>query len=213
METSRFDALTASLRDVGSRRRLLGVLAALPVGGLLAALGEDETSARNKGQGRKRSHRAGKQKRKRQRRRRKHRKNFFLRGHSVYLKNPANARATVTIEGIETEYLGRCKLLGKIDLAPGKDALFDTGNHTLTLTINRHYDFGYINAVFKTPRMTAGIWGSSDLCPTRTTTSFDESFSEGEATTVTLEGKQFAVRRNDDKSDFKYWSLEFPSNL
>ena len=213
METSRFDALTASLRDVGSRRRLLGVLAALPVGGLLAALGEDEAAARNKGQGRKRSHRAGNQKRKRQRRRKKHNNKVILRGHSVYLKNPANSRKSVTIEGLEIEYLGRCKLLGKIELAPGKDALFDTGNHSLTLSINRHYDFQFINAVFKTPWVTAGIWGSSDLCPTKTTTYFDQSFSEGDSATVDLERSVFTIRRNTDKSDFKYWSLEFPSNL
>ncbi len=123
------------------------------------------------------------------------------------------ATVATTIEGIETQYLGKCTLLGKFDLPPGKDGLFDTSNTTLTIQINRHYRFVFMNAAFKTPWVTAGIWGSSDLCPTSVTNVFEESFSEGDVRTVTLEGKEFTLRRNGDKTDFKYWSLDIPANL
>jgi hypothetical protein len=229
MEHSGDEDLTKAQPEGGSRRTVLGVLAALSAlaaGSLLVAPGADEAEATNKRRGRKRSHRPGQQKQRRQMRRRLERKRqkrkrqkgedpngFILRGHSVYLNNPKTASKHVVIEGTETQYLGLCKLLGKIDLVPGQDALFDSHNTTLELTINRHFSFQFINGVFSRPRVVAGTWGSSDLCPTTYVRQFEASFSEGDVMTVTLDGKNFTVRRNDDKSDFKYWSLEFPPDL
>jgi hypothetical protein len=219
MEHSGDDDLTEEARqEGGSRRTVLGMLAALPAlsaASLIVAPGTDEAEARNKGRGRKRSHRPGLRKRRRQKRRRQKRNvnGFILRGHSVYLNNPKNASKHVVIEGKETQYLGLCKLLGKIDLVPGQDALFDSHNTTLELSINRKFSFQFINPFFARPKVVAGVWGSGDLCPTQLDDSFEESFSEGDVKTVTLDGKTFTVRRNDDKSDFKYWSLEFPPDL
>ena len=61
MDGSTFDRLTRALRTAGSRRRLLGVVTSLGLGGLLGALDGDPTDAKRQ-HGRNRGHRPGKDK-------------------------------------------------------------------------------------------------------------------------------------------------------
>jgi hypothetical protein len=61
MDAKHFDRLTRALSDAGSRRGLLGLLAALPVlGGLFARLGDDEADAKGRRKRRKKRHKHGK---------------------------------------------------------------------------------------------------------------------------------------------------------
>ncbi len=62
MEDSTFDRLTRAVSAASSRRRLLGVVASVGLGGLLSALDDDTTQAKRKRQGRRNSHRPGKDK-------------------------------------------------------------------------------------------------------------------------------------------------------
>jgi hypothetical protein len=45
IEGSRFDALARAFAQTGPRRRLVTLLAALPLGGVLAGVGEEESAA------------------------------------------------------------------------------------------------------------------------------------------------------------------------
>lgn len=210
MDETTLERVARECAATRSRRQVLSLAASLSLASLLTAL--DDEAGEAKRHGHNRGHHPGKHKDNRKGKRHDHGSNWFLRGHSVYLKNMSSTR-TVTIEGVETQYLGLCKLLGTIDLPPNQDALFDTGNTSLTLQVNRRYYFTFINPAFKTPRVVAGVWGSSDLCPTKATPVFDESMREGEAVNITIDGRIFGIARNDDKSDFKYWSLFLPPNL
>ena len=61
MDARHFDALTRTLSEAGSRRGLLGLLAALPlVGGLVALLDPDEIDAHGRRRRRKKRHKHGK---------------------------------------------------------------------------------------------------------------------------------------------------------
>src|SRR5918996_1311582 len=61
MDGRHFDALTRTLTEAGSRRGLLGLLAALPVlGGLFALLDRDEVDAKGRRKRRKKRHKHGK---------------------------------------------------------------------------------------------------------------------------------------------------------
>jgi hypothetical protein len=62
MEGSTFDRLARAVSTAGSRRRLLGVLASVGLGGLLSQLDDASTEAKRKRHGRRRSHRPGKHK-------------------------------------------------------------------------------------------------------------------------------------------------------
>jgi hypothetical protein len=63
MDDSTFDRLARAVSAAGSRRRLLGVVASVGLGGLLSALDDDTTQAKRKRRGRRNSHRPGKGKR------------------------------------------------------------------------------------------------------------------------------------------------------
>ena len=68
MDASRFDRLTRSLVERGTRRGLLGLLSGLPLlGGLAAFLtAEDEGAAKNRRKKRKKPHKRAKRRRKHQ---------------------------------------------------------------------------------------------------------------------------------------------------
>jgi hypothetical protein len=62
MEGSAFDRLARAVSRAGSRRRLLGLVTSVGLGGLLSQLDDASTEAKRKRHGRKRSHRPGKHK-------------------------------------------------------------------------------------------------------------------------------------------------------
>jgi hypothetical protein len=62
MEGLPFDHLARAISPGGTRRRLLGALAGVTLGGLFSVLEHDATEARRKRHGRRRSHRPGRRK-------------------------------------------------------------------------------------------------------------------------------------------------------
>jgi hypothetical protein len=75
MEGTAFDRLTMAVSRAGSRRRLLGALVSVGLGGLLSHLDDDAADARRKRHGRQNSHRPGKHKDNRRGKRKKKGKN------------------------------------------------------------------------------------------------------------------------------------------
>ena len=71
MDPTRFDTLTRSFATAGTRRRLLAILTALPLGGLLLGVGEDDVAAERPHE---RLHRRTKQHRRKRRNQHKHKK-------------------------------------------------------------------------------------------------------------------------------------------
>jgi hypothetical protein len=139
----------------------------------------------------------------------------FIRGESILLVNPANAKSTPHIECVETQILGKCTALAVFDIAPGRPPrVFATSDTGTQCQIARRYSFGFYNAFFTPPFITASINNSTDLCPTSVTSVLDRTtLAEGQTLSVTIEGHEFKITRNADKTDFKYYTLELAPTL
>ena len=137
------------------------------------------------------------------------------RGNSLLIGNLATARATIRVICGEYPYPNHCPLLAVFDITLGQQRLFDTSATHAYCQVSTRYWFEFNNPFDGRPWIVAAVSdGSTRSCEPSGPFALNQyGMSEGESVSPTLEGHTFTIRRNDDKSDFKFFDFTLSAAL
>jgi hypothetical protein len=238
MDARQFDRLTAALAGTTRRRRLLALLATLSLAhALRTVVGVDEAEAAHpvsrvqKRAAKRRDRRQHRLTQQRRQQRRQHDEqndkehdqapgDWFTKEISILLQNPATARSTPHLEVMRYDCppfsCPVCTAKAVFDIAPGGPSrLFDTNiPDYIVVQINRRHMITFKNPFAARPFIDAWLAGDDDLCHINVTKVLDDyQMDVDETFRFARDAHIYTVNRNDDKSDFKYFTLELASDL
>ena len=104
-------------------------------------------------------------------------------------------------------------ILAVFDIAPGQFRLFDTSATHAWCTVNSRYWFEFGNPFIGKPWSSAAVVSGEICYPSGPYVIHQSGMSEGDTLEPVLDGHQFYIHRNRDRSDFKYFSLTMAATL
>lgn len=205
MDRATFDALTRRVAQHATRRAALAAL----LGGALLLGGSTASDATDRARRRKRK--------KRNQRDNDHDKTgsgLFKRGISVVIDNTQGNHPIIVEAGEVIHQTRCCNGLAAWNTIPvGESRLFDTSSDQAYVWIDNAYWIEFFNPFVGFPWVSAArdgmVDGKPNCCkPGGTTVVKEKDLAEGESMGFALNIQEFFVRRNDDKPDFKFFTLE-----
>jgi hypothetical protein len=140
-------------------------------------------------------------------------------GISFLLRNPSTSRVTIHVDAGELNFFYSCNRLAVFDIPPGTERLFDTSSSTAYAWIANRYYLEFENPIIGRPWVHAGYDGSGFTLPPNhcyrggTLVLHERTLSEGNTVSTNLAGHTFTIRRNEDKSNFKYFTIDLAATL
>lgn len=203
MDRTIFDELA---RRVANQTRRRAALATLLGGALL--VGENAVSDA--------TDRATRRRKRKQRNRRQEGKtgsSIFKRGISFVIDN-SQGNHTLIVEAGEIIHQSRCcNGLAAFTIPAGETRLFDTSADQAYAWIDNRYWIEFFNPFIGLPWVSAArdgmVDGKPKCCkPDGTTVVKEQQLEEGATMGFALNTQEFSIRRNDDKPDFKFFTIE-----
>jgi hypothetical protein len=149
--------------------------------------------------------------------------NGVLRGNSLLLINPQEARSTVHVECGDPRAGSSCDVLATFDIPRGESRLFDTSVTEAFCWVQNKYWLDFANPFIGLPLISVAVGGSgpdSYPChktPGTITIMFGESMSKtqlrGAVDLTSDPHRVFYFWRQEDKPDFKFYYVLLPANL